>query len=38
MDKILFVSSKKWFFLNKDVKKLIKKKIFIQLQIKKNLI
>ena len=37
MDKILFVSSKKWFFLNKDVKKLIKKKNIYKITYKKKL-
>ena len=37
MDKILFVSSKKWFFLNKDVKKLIKKKNIYKITDKKKL-
>ena len=37
MDKILFVSSKKWFFLNKDVKKLIKKKKIYKITDKKKL-
>jgi len=37
MDKILFVSSKKWFFLNKDIKKLIKKKNIYKITDKKKL-
>lgn len=36
MDKILFVSSKKWFFLNKDIKKLIKKKNIYKITDKKK--
>ena len=37
MDKILFVSSKKWFFLNKNIKKLIKKKNIYKITDKKKL-
>lgn len=37
MDKILFVSSKKWFFLNEDIKKLIKKKNIFKITDKKKL-
>ena len=37
MDKILFVSSKKWFFLNKDIKKLTKKKNIYKIIDKKKL-
>ena len=37
MDKILFVSSKKWFFLNKDIKKLNKKKNIKKIIDKKKL-
>ena len=37
MDKILFVSSKKLFFLNKDIKKLIKKKNIYKITDKKKL-
>ena len=36
MNKILFVSSKKWFFLNKDIKKLIKKKNIYKITDKKK--
>lgn len=37
MDKILFVCSKKWFFLNKDIKKLINKKNVYKITNRKKL-